>query len=178
MVAPTCFGITLSSSGSVPSAFWEMLNWGAVDRILWMGVVCLVMWCVAIWDPLRLWARFFFEVLNEDLDDVFRWLMDGTSLVLYMTNRLFFSMFGWSEDMEQCQSLSICFYLVHLCQALYSASGLIVGVLSWLCTNLGLVVFSVVGYYYEGCYIYICTGGFPSSYGLYVIWLPYGAPGF
>jgi hypothetical protein len=27
MVAPTCFGITLPSSGSVPSAFWEMLNW-------------------------------------------------------------------------------------------------------------------------------------------------------
>jgi hypothetical protein len=24
------------------SAFWEMLNWGAVDRILWMGVLCLV----------------------------------------------------------------------------------------------------------------------------------------
>jgi hypothetical protein len=24
MVAPTCFGITLPSSGSVPSAFWEM----------------------------------------------------------------------------------------------------------------------------------------------------------
>jgi hypothetical protein len=32
----------LSSSGSVSSAFWEMLNWGAVDRILWMGVLCLV----------------------------------------------------------------------------------------------------------------------------------------
>jgi hypothetical protein len=24
------------------SAFWEMLNWGAFDRILWMGVLCLV----------------------------------------------------------------------------------------------------------------------------------------
>jgi hypothetical protein len=47
MVAPivVCFGITLPSSGSVPSAFWEMLNWGAVYRILWMGVVA---WCVAI----------------------------------------------------------------------------------------------------------------------------------
>jgi hypothetical protein len=45
MVAPTCFGITLPSSGSVPSAFWEMLNWGAVERILWMGVLCLVVWC-------------------------------------------------------------------------------------------------------------------------------------
>jgi hypothetical protein len=42
MVAPTCFGITLPSSGSVLSVFWEMLNWGAVDRILWMGVLCLV----------------------------------------------------------------------------------------------------------------------------------------
>jgi hypothetical protein len=50
MVAPTCFGITLPSSGSVPSAFWEMLNWGAVYRILWMGVLCLVTICVAIWD--------------------------------------------------------------------------------------------------------------------------------
>jgi hypothetical protein len=47
MVAPTCFGITLPSSGRVPSAFWEMLNWGAVDRILWMSVLCLVTWCVA-----------------------------------------------------------------------------------------------------------------------------------
>jgi hypothetical protein len=46
MVAPTCFGITLPSSRSVPSAFWEMVNWGAVDRILWMGVLCLVTWCV------------------------------------------------------------------------------------------------------------------------------------
>jgi hypothetical protein len=26
MVDPTCFGITLPSSGSVSSAFWEMLN--------------------------------------------------------------------------------------------------------------------------------------------------------
>jgi hypothetical protein len=39
MVAPTGFGITLPSSGSVPRAFWEMLN-RAVDRILWMGVLC------------------------------------------------------------------------------------------------------------------------------------------
>jgi hypothetical protein len=50
MVSPTCFGITLPSSASVPGAFWEMLSWGAVDRILWMGVLCLVTWCVAIWD--------------------------------------------------------------------------------------------------------------------------------
>jgi hypothetical protein len=50
MVAPTCFGITLTSSGSVPSAFWEMLNWGAVHRILWMGVLCPVTRCVAISD--------------------------------------------------------------------------------------------------------------------------------
>jgi hypothetical protein len=45
MVAPKCFGITLPSSGSVPSAFWEMFNWGTVDRILWMGVLYLVTWC-------------------------------------------------------------------------------------------------------------------------------------
>jgi hypothetical protein len=50
MVAPTRFGITLPSSESFPSAFWEMLSRGAVDRILWMGVLCLVTWCVAIWD--------------------------------------------------------------------------------------------------------------------------------
>jgi hypothetical protein len=50
MVDPTCFGITLPSSGSVHSAFWEMLNWGVVDRILWMGVLCLVTWYVATWD--------------------------------------------------------------------------------------------------------------------------------
>jgi hypothetical protein len=42
MVAPTCFGITLPSSGSVPSAFWKMPNWGAVDRILRMGVLFLM----------------------------------------------------------------------------------------------------------------------------------------
>ena len=48
MVAPTCFVITLPSSGRFPSAFWEMLNWVAVDRILWMGVLCLVMWCSRI----------------------------------------------------------------------------------------------------------------------------------
>jgi hypothetical protein len=45
MVAPTCFGITLPSSGSVPSAFWEMLNWGTVNRIMWIGVLCIVTWC-------------------------------------------------------------------------------------------------------------------------------------
>jgi hypothetical protein len=42
MVAPTCFGITLTSSGSIPSAFWEIFNWGTVNRILWMGGLCLV----------------------------------------------------------------------------------------------------------------------------------------
>jgi hypothetical protein len=45
MVAPTCFGITLPSVGAVPSAYWEMLNWEVVDRILWMDVLCLVTWC-------------------------------------------------------------------------------------------------------------------------------------
>jgi hypothetical protein len=48
--APTCFGITLPSSGSVSSAFWEMLNWKAVDRILWIGVLCFVTWWVVISD--------------------------------------------------------------------------------------------------------------------------------
>jgi hypothetical protein len=42
MGSPRVFGSTLLSSGSVPSAFWEMLNWEAVDRILRMGVLCLV----------------------------------------------------------------------------------------------------------------------------------------
>jgi hypothetical protein len=50
MVAPTCFGITLPSSGSFPSVLWQILNREAVDRILWMGVLCLVTWCVAISD--------------------------------------------------------------------------------------------------------------------------------
>jgi uncharacterized membrane protein YhfC len=31
---------------SVSSVFWEMLNWEAVDRILLMGVLCLVTWLV------------------------------------------------------------------------------------------------------------------------------------
>jgi hypothetical protein len=49
-------------------SLWEMLNWGAVDRILRMGVLCLMTWCVAIWDQKcpresllwcinRFWAR-------------------------------------------------------------------------------------------------------------------------
>jgi hypothetical protein len=37
MVAPTCFGITLPTLGSISRAFREMLNWGAVDKILWMA---------------------------------------------------------------------------------------------------------------------------------------------
>jgi hypothetical protein len=46
MIAATCFRTTSPSSGSVPSAFWEMNNGGAVDRILWLGVLRLVTWCV------------------------------------------------------------------------------------------------------------------------------------
>jgi MFS-type transporter involved in bile tolerance (Atg22 family) len=46
MLSSTRLDITLPSSGSVPSAFWEMFNWGAIYRILWMGVLCLVTWCV------------------------------------------------------------------------------------------------------------------------------------
>jgi hypothetical protein len=63
MVAPTCFGITLPSWGSVPSAVCEMRSWGAVDRILWIGVLCLVTWCVAIWDLLNLLV--FHAYINE-----------------------------------------------------------------------------------------------------------------
>jgi hypothetical protein len=48
MIVTTCFGITLPSSWSVPSTFKEMLNWGAVVRKFWMGVLCLVTWCVSI----------------------------------------------------------------------------------------------------------------------------------
>jgi hypothetical protein len=48
MVASSCFGVTLPSSGSIPSTFWEMLNWGAVERILWMGMLCLVTWCLQV----------------------------------------------------------------------------------------------------------------------------------
>jgi hypothetical protein len=58
MVAPTCFGITLPSSGSVPSALGETLNWGAVNTILWMGVLCLLTWCVAIWDQTEFSVKF------------------------------------------------------------------------------------------------------------------------
>jgi hypothetical protein len=48
MIAPTYFGITLPSSGMVPRAFLDMLNWGTVDKILWMGVLFLVTWCLVI----------------------------------------------------------------------------------------------------------------------------------
>jgi hypothetical protein len=34
MVAPKSFGITLPSSVSIPSAFWEMLNWGATHHVV------------------------------------------------------------------------------------------------------------------------------------------------
>jgi hypothetical protein len=62
MVAPTCFSITLPSSGSVPSAFWKFLNWGAVDRILWIGVLCLVMWCLG--SDTCLWVRSSWRIEN------------------------------------------------------------------------------------------------------------------
>jgi hypothetical protein len=71
MVAPTCFTITLPSSGSVPSAFWEMLNW-AVDGILWNGMLCLVTWCVTLHvtrqhvHP-RYSVDFFLELLSEGI---------------------------------------------------------------------------------------------------------------
>jgi hypothetical protein len=39
MVTPTCFGITLPSSGSVPSAFWEMLNPSTIFYRLVLGTL-------------------------------------------------------------------------------------------------------------------------------------------
>jgi hypothetical protein len=51
MVVPTCFATKLPCSVSVPSAFSEMFNCGAVDRILWMSVLCLVPWSVTISEP-------------------------------------------------------------------------------------------------------------------------------
>jgi hypothetical protein len=64
IVAPTYFGITLSSYGSVPNAFGEMLNWGVVDRIMWMGVLCLVKRCMAIINTTRLSTIFYQLLLN------------------------------------------------------------------------------------------------------------------
>jgi hypothetical protein len=60
MASPTCFGITLPSSWSVTSAFWEMLIWGAIYRILWMGVLCLVTRAsIPAWARLILFANTF-----------------------------------------------------------------------------------------------------------------------
>jgi hypothetical protein len=42
MVALTCFGITLPSSGRIHSVRDAQLR---SSRLLWMGVLCLVTWC-------------------------------------------------------------------------------------------------------------------------------------
>jgi hypothetical protein len=95
MVAPTCFGITLPFSGSVPSALWKMLNWGEVDRILWMGVLCLVAWCVAI-------SRFS------------RIFLPGILIYKGLTARRFYKSFGLKGLMWQTNSHAAPF--AHSCE--------------------------------------------------------------
>jgi hypothetical protein len=54
MVALTCFGFTLPSSGSVPSAFWEMLNWGhntPIHNILSTASQLSMLWPPPGFDP-------------------------------------------------------------------------------------------------------------------------------
>jgi hypothetical protein len=65
MLAPTCFGITLPPSGSVPSAFWEKLNWGVFNTILWMGVLCLVTWCSRMHVMKPTWCTIYFQFIRH-----------------------------------------------------------------------------------------------------------------
>jgi hypothetical protein len=101
MVAPTCFGITLPSSGSIPSTFWEMLNWGEVDRILWMGVLCISSGSVpsAFWEMLN-WGAVY-RILWMDVhplysveDSSIEHLSEGT------TN----APWWWQFNAETCRS--------------------------------------------------------------------------
>jgi hypothetical protein len=45
-----------------------MPNWGAVDRILWMGVMCLVTWFVAICGLLNFYVPIKMVYFYFDLD--------------------------------------------------------------------------------------------------------------
>jgi hypothetical protein len=89
MVAPTCFGITLPSSGSIPSAFWEMLNWGAVDRTLWMGVLCPVTWCTCT--EAMLWCsifRLFSQHIFPDIKRLQEMLVQAVPIELMTHNSI------------------------------------------------------------------------------------------
>jgi hypothetical protein len=78
MVAPTCFGIALPSAGSVPSALWEMPNRGAVDRILWMGMLCPVTWCAyAISGPAEILTGRLREVQSVTASAKIKYLYDN-----------------------------------------------------------------------------------------------------
>jgi hypothetical protein len=57
---------------AVHRAFWEMLNWGAVDKILWMGVLCLVAWCAFQTSALDMENRNSAKLYRRD-SQIIRW---------------------------------------------------------------------------------------------------------